>query len=359
MPRQRGNVTRVRNSKNPYRVRVTVGYEYDEQKGKMVQKVKSLGSFKTRQEAETALVSYHASPYDLSAKVVTFEVIVAAHRYCSGLYAMKLRSINVGHLQDCMEKGYVIIEGGKDAGKKRYASACTKQRMKSMFNLMFDYAVNRNLVQVNVVRRFKISDVIRIEAEKNRKEKIPFNNEEIDILWRHTVMETSPFADMLLIGIYTGFRPSELASLQVENVFLDENKLIGGMKTEAGTDREVPIHPCIKPLVEKRVHQATEIFQSEWLFNDARGQQGTAMTYDKFRRRFEGVLRDLGMCHTGHEMRHTFATLAHRAGMDRYAIKKIIGHRPSQADLLESVYTHITFEDLYQEILKIPADGHL
>lgn len=64
MPRQRGNgcgnVTRVRNSKNPYRVRVTVGYEYDEQKGKMVQKVKSLGSFKTRQEAETALVSYHA-----------------------------------------------------------------------------------------------------------------------------------------------------------------------------------------------------------------------------------------------------------------------------------------------------------
>lgn len=143
MPRQRGNgcgnVTRVRNSKNPYRVRVTVGYEYDEQKGKMVQKVKSLGSFKTRQEAETALVLYHASPYDLSAKVITFEdlyqewsqryfgtlknksserIIVAAHRYCSGLYAMKLRSINVGHLQDCMEKGYVIIEGGKDAGKK-------------------------------------------------------------------------------------------------------------------------------------------------------------------------------------------------------------------------------------------------
>lgn len=384
MPRQRGNgcgnITRIKGKKKkPYRVRITVGYEYDEQKEKQVQRVKNLGYFQTRQEAEKALVSYHASPYDLSEKVITFEdlyqewskryfktlknrsserTVEAAYKYCSGLYYMKLCDINVGHLQDCMEEGYVIVEKGKDAGKKKYASACTKQRMKSMFNLMFDYAVNRNLVQDNVARRFKISDAIRTEAERNRKEKVPFSKEEIDILWRHVEMGTSPFADMILIGIYTGFRPSEVATLRVENVFLDENKLIGGMKTEAGTDREVPIHPCIKPLIEKRYYQATEIFQSEWLFNDARGQQGTAMTYDKFRRKFEGVLRDLGMCHTGHEMRHTFATLAHRAGMDRYAIKKIIGHRPSQADLLESVYTHITFEDLYQEILKIPAGGY-
>lgn len=109
---------------------------------------------------------------------------------------------------------------------------------------------------------------------------------------------------MIFIGIYTGFRPSEVAALRVENVFLDENKLIGGMKTEAGTDRKVPIHPCIKPLIEKRYYQATEIFQSKWLFNDHRGQQGTAMTYDKFRRRFEGVLRDLGMCHTVVDFRY-------------------------------------------------------
>lgn len=152
------------------------------------------------------MVSYHASPYDLSEKVFTFEdlyqewskryfktlknrsserTVEAAYRYCSGLYHMKLCSINVGHLQDCMEDGYVIVEKGKDAGKKKYASACTKQRMKSMFILMFDYAVNRNLVQDNVPRRFKISDSIRTEAERNRKEKIPFSKEKIGILWRH------------------------------------------------------------------------------------------------------------------------------------------------------------------------------
>ena len=77
------------------------------------------------------------------------------------------------------------------------------------------------------------------------------------------------------------------------------------------------------------------------------------MTYDKFRRRYENTLSDLGMCHTGHEMRHTFATLAYQAKMDKYAIRKIIGHKSSQADLLESVYIHIKFEDLFNEIIKI------
>lgn len=378
MPKIRGNgsggITRVSGKKkNSYRVRVTVGCHYDDEKGKIVQEIKNLGYYPTRAEAEAALVAYNASPYDLSNKVITFEdlyqewstkyfrtisesaarTVVAAYRYCSGLYNMKIRQINIGHLQDCMEEGYIIVDRGRDKGKKRYASAYIKQRMKSMFNLMYDYAVARNLIQVNVARQFKISDAIRREAEKNRKEKVPFTKEEIDTLWKCVEADAVPFADMILIGIYTGFRPSEVASLRVENVFLAQNKLVGGMKTEAGTDREVPIHPRIKHLVEKRYHQATEIFQSEWLFNDIRGQQGTAMTYDKFRRRFESVLRDLGMCHTGHEMRHTFATLAHRAGMDKYAIKKIIGHRPSQSDLLESVYTHITFEDLYNEIQKI------
>ncbi len=67
---------------------------------------------------------------------------------------------------------------------------------------------------------------------------------------------------MILIGIYTGFRPSEVAALRVENVFLDENKLIGGMKTEAGTDREVPIHPFIKPLIEKGTIRQLRFFRA-------------------------------------------------------------------------------------------------
>ena len=66
------------------------------------------------------------------------------------------------------------------------------------------------------------------------------------------------------------------------------------MKTEAGKDRCVPIHPLIKPLIEKRYAEAKEI-GSAYLFNDVNGQQGTYMTYDKYRGRFNKVVERLNV----------------------------------------------------------------
>jgi len=365
-----GNITKITGRKSPYRVRVTVGYQFDEETGKTKQELKTIGYFRTRAEAEKALVEYNTSPYDLSAKVITFKdlyekwsdgyfeklkgnssirTITSAYAYCRKLDNMKLKDIGAGHLKDCIETGYVIVENGKDKGKKRYASENTKCRIKSLFNLMFDYAYERNLVVDNVARRFKVNEH-RQNAENARKIKTPFSEEEIELLWKY--VDEVPFADVVLIGIYTGFRPSELAELRVENVYLDDNMIIGGMKTVAGTDRKVPIHPRIKPLVEKRYIQATERFQSDRLFNDARGQQGTWMTYDKFRGRFDNVMRELGMEHTGHAVRHTFITRACKADVDAGIIKRIVGHS-LKGDITQNVYNHPEFEDFYNEICKI------
>ena len=63
---------------------------------------------------------------------------------------------------------------------------------------------------------------------------------------------------------------------------LDDNKIIGGIKTDNGRDRVVPIHPEIKHLVEKRYIQAMERYHSDRLFNDPKGHQSTKMTYDMF-----------------------------------------------------------------------------
>lgn len=88
------------------------------------------------------------------------------------------------------------------------------------------------------------------EIKKKSKGKVPFSTEQVNKLWQY--LDDIPYVDMVLIAIYTGFRPQELVVLEVDNVFLDENKLVGGMKTEAGTDRVVPIQPAIKNLVERR-----------------------------------------------------------------------------------------------------------
>ncbi len=155
---------------------------------------------------------------------------------------------------------------------------------------------------------------------------------------------------MVLIGIYSGWRPQELAILQVKDIDLESDTMFGGLKTDAGRNRCVPIHPIIKDLVVNRFHEAKEL-GSEYLFNDVEGQQGTYMTYDKYRGRFDKVVSRLSMEHHPHETRHTFITKAKRAGMDEYILKRIVGH--SIPDITENVYTHRDFEEFREEMNKI------
>lgn len=55
---------------------------------------------------------------------------------------------------------------------------------------------------------------------------------------------------MLLLTIYTGCRAEELLFILYKRIFLDKNYFIAGVKTKAGINREIPIHPDIKPYLK-------------------------------------------------------------------------------------------------------------
>ena len=42
-----------------------------------------------------------------------------------------------------------------------------------------------------------------------------------------------PFADMVLIGIYSGWRPQELSILQIADIGIEAETMKGGLKTAA------------------------------------------------------------------------------------------------------------------------------
>ena len=259
---------------------------------------------------------------------------------------MEITKIGPGHIKDMMDKGYILDE----KGDKKYASKCTKERIKSMCNLMFDYAFERRLINYNPARAFKVTHLIR-EIEDEKKEKKVFTSEDIQKMWKY--VDVTPYTDMVLIGIYTGFRPQELAILEIDNIDLEEGSIIGGMKTANGRNRKVPIHPDIKPLVEKRYIEATELFCSDRLFNDPRSQTGIRLTYDKYRRKFEFVMADLALSgFSPHCTRHTFATYAKKSGMEPGITKRIMGHS-LRSDVTEYYYTHPEFSDFENEIRKL------
>lgn len=75
------------------------------------------------------------------------------------------------------------------------------------------------------------------------------------------------------------------------------------------------------------------------------------MTYDKYRGRFNKVMKCLNLTHRPHETRHTFITKAKECHVDEYILKLTVGH--AITDITEKTYTHRTIEQLQKEICKI------
>ncbi|MDD3185430.1 MAG: site-specific integrase [Anaerostipes sp.] len=370
LPNGYGSVYKMGGNKRrrPWIARISSGMDYDEEKDKYTRKYKSIGYYKTKAEALNALAEYNANPYDVDANRVTLKelyekwsenyfekcapsakrTVVSAWSYCNALYRMRVKDIRVYHIENCINDAYIIPNIGKEKGKKRLATPSTKARMKSLFNLLFDYACIHEAADKNYARMFHLDEKIAEDRRKNKKPVVPFSPKEIQTLWENIQI---PFVDMILIDIYSGWRPQELATLKIENIDLENNTMMGGLKTKAGKERIVPIHFAIRPLVERRYRIAKEI-GSDDLFNDEEGQRGTHMTYDKYRGRFKKVMSRLHMeSHRPHECRHTFITMAKKDLVDEYVLKLIVGHAIS--DITERVYTHRTIEQLKEEMNKI------
>ena len=227
-----------------------------------------------------------------------------------------------------------------------------KNKIKSLFNLMLDYALEYEIVDRNYSRTFKLTDETIKEIQKVKKEHIPFTDEEISNLWEH--VDDKNFVDVILIQCYSGWRPQELGLIELANVDLENGTFKGGIKTEAGEDRVVPIHSKIRYLVERHYNKAKEI-GSPYLFNckDKRSGKTVMMSYQRYKAGFEMIRDELNLNpeHRPHDGRKHFVTAAKKAGIDEYAIKYMVGHKIS--DITEKVYTQREFDWLKEEIEKI------
>lgn len=328
------------NRRNPWRARKTVGWDDN---GK--QQYQTIGYYKTSKLALQALAEYNANPYDIQTNSITFSEVYdkwseehfkdivpsavrtwkSAYNYCKPLYDMRFKDIRVVHLEEAIKNANV----GDN----------TKARMKSMFNLIYKYALRHEICDKDYA-----SLCNSVKKVKPVIERVPFTKDEIKVLWDNIDF---PFANMVLVGIYSGWRPQELAILKNSNIDLENGTMTGGLKTEAGKNRIVPIHSKIFPIIESCYDE-----NNEYLFNDSNGYQGTSMTYDKYRTRFKKVMAKLEMNHKPHDTRHTFITFAKEYDINEYILKLIVGH--SIQDVTEKIYTHRTVEQLKEEIKKIP-----
>ena len=366
LPNGFGQITEIKNKnlRNRFRVMITVSKTTE---GKPIAKLlKPKAYFSTYNEAYTALVEYNRDPYDLNS-IMTMEELYdkwskekykkcspgakraykSAWNYSSLIHDLPLRAVRARHLKECIETAHIIKNG-----EKIEATPGVKSKMKILFNMLFDYAVEYELTDKNYSRAFSLSEDIQKEIEETRVNHISFDEWELKIMWDH--VDEDEYLGYILYQCYSGWRPTEMCLLRVSDVHLDEGYVVGGIKTESGKDRIVPIHPKVRYIVEREYNRAKEL-KSEWLFNNlgTTYKNSKKISYTGFRRIFNRIMDWLNLNpeHRPHDPRKTFITLAKKYNMDEYALKRIVGHAIN--DITESIYTDRPLEWYIKEIQKI------
>lgn len=363
LPNGFGQISEIknRNLRKPFRAMVTVNKTST---GRPICKLlKPESYFSSYNEAYAALVEYNKNPYDLDSAITVKELyemwtkehfekitsnsarnIASAWAYCSDVHNMRVKDLRGRHIKGCMEEGYITVKN-----ETRHASACTKNSIKSLFNIMLDYAVEYEIVDRNYSRSFKLSNDLIQEIVKVNKEHLSFDDNEMQLLWDN--VNNMYYIDAVLIQCYSGWRPQEIGLIEVGNVDIINWTFKGGIKTKAGIDRIVPIHSKIRALVLKKYEEA-KLLNSKYLFTYNKKKLKT-LNYSRYMREFNKIRDELHLNpdHRPHDGRKHFVTIAKRYNVDEYAIKYIVGHKIS--DITEKVYTKREITWLKEEIEKI------
>lgn len=352
LPNGFGQITKIKNLREPYRAMVTVSKN---EFGRPICKLlKPKSYFKTYNEAYSALVEYNKNPYDVNNRTTMndlFELWIRHHaknrnadyeydargvwKYCKSIHDVEVQNINVLIIRSSLENAFMK----KSTGEIFYPTKNTLRRIKIILDLMLDYAMGYGLVDKNYSRMVKTDLIEPKKTVEHLKEHRAYNDEELNIMFEHS---DDPIVRLILIQCYSGWRPSELLSLKLENINLEENWFKGGLKTENGKNRNVPILEKIRELVKTQYDESASKHLNVF----------TNMSYPKFLKLFNKTLDDLKISnHSPHDGRLTFVTLAKKYKVDEYVIKKCVGHKIS--DITEAVYTDRDIEWIRHDLEKI------
>ena len=207
--------------------------------------------------------------------------------------------------------------------------------IKTLWGQLFKFAIENDIVQKNYSEFVKLKD----KDPGTKRTAIP--PEDREKIWK-AIDAGDHDAEIAMIYIYTGLRASELLEIRKENVSLDTRIIIGGLKTGAGIDRHIPIHPCIMPFIERLMQT-----DGEYLVMKESNKTLKKISYNAFsQKHWIPLMERLGMKeYTLHYCRHTCATMLREANIAEDIRKLILGHK--SGDITDR-YTHISDEMLVE-----------
>lgn len=177
--------------------------------------------------------------------------------------------------------------------------------MKVVLSHLYKIAVKKEIVVQNK------TEYVELPHELPKAKRECWTEDEVKLLWED--YKTHPFTGYILIMCYAGLRYGELSTIYLENIHLDENYMVGGIKTEAGIDREIPIHSKLKPILETIIPD--------------RKSKLLEMNEDNFYEAYWSTIDRAGLRHLPpHTCRHYFFSRMTSKGVQGGIIAEVGGH---------------------------------
>lgn len=329
-----GTIYKVKDRKlrKPFKVIVVTGYSLDS--GNPIRKV--LGYYSKASEATEALNNYLKSKDTFDLKKLTLKEIFdrwwtihktkvkekteKSYIWCYNKYISKLDNRVFSELKTLEIQEFF---------NKEIKGWTTQYLAKNILKALYDYSLKYEIVDkdyskfIELVKRERV--IKRAVFTENEREIIFYSENKI--------------CKAVTVLIYTGLRIDEFLSLKRENI---ENGFIfvNASKTDAGI-RAIPIHSKIKNIINEFLKDNGE-YLFRWKNN------GKKVVYETFRTDFKKVMAELGMEHTVHDTRHTFASMLNQVGANDVIISSLAGHEDKE--FTKKTYTHTELEDLENAI---------
>lgn len=262
----------------------------------------------------------------------------------------KMRELKTSDYQAVIISAMTMEQRRKDGTQRapKPLSAAGKMHIKKLCSQLCQHAMKDDIIDKNYAAFLTM-------PEGDSVDKRPFTEKQLDILWENKFDRT---VQIILTLIYTGLRINELFSISLEDAHLDDNYMIGGLKTEAGKDRYIPLCKKVLPFVRGFFKESKDI-GSKYLISNL---SGNMMDDGNFRERdfyptlerlkiIGSALRDenghlIPREITPHSTRYTFFNLARSVGSNKDLLALVMGHEdPAQS---VEMYGKVTEEDKRQ-----------
>lgn len=244
------------------------------------------------------------------------EALGIAWRRCQALYTIPIDELSVAQMQDVIDTQVSSYYPARD--------------IKVLLSHLYKTAKKRELLTYNKTENLDLPPL-----KKSTKD--AFTDAEVQAFW-DDYNAGNRFTAYILIMIYTGMRYGELAAVQVSDIHLKDQYLIGGIKSEAGRNRVIPFGSKLAPVIGA-------LMQSP-------GNRLLKMGENTFYTRYWETIDRVGVRKLNpHCCRHTWFTRMAAAGVQPALVAAAGGH--ADINVAYKNYTHAQTKKLVEIAEKI------